>query len=257
MEQQRHTHNRQLNINTITPQNMKHLSAIFALILPLTLWAGAPVSKEILLGKFNPSENTHFTRIDNSHTDKTDIYLQTEVYNAYKQMRQAALTDGITLTIVSATRTFNSQLAIWNRKWNRTEGSDSLRVRRIMRYSSMPGTSRHHWGTDIDFISVETDYWTHGSGLKAYKWLVANAPKYGFYQPYTANPGRTGYAEERWHWSYYPIADRYTQAYQYTITDADINGFPGAGLIRHLNIVQSHVLGIDPSPTPSGNATPK
>lgn len=212
--------------------------------MPLVLQAAALPTKDILLGKFNPAEQKEFVRIDAKYTDKSNIYMQREAYEAYLKMREAALKEGIDLTIVSATRNFNSQLAIWNRKWNNLSGGDSIRVRKIMRYSSMPGTSRHHWGTDIDFISVETDYWTHGHGLKAYRWLQTNAPKYGFYQPYTGDPQRTGYAEERWHWSYYPISDEYTRMYKTLITSSDINGFSGSGLVEKLDIIRTHVFGI-------------
>lgn len=229
---------------------MKRTIITLALLLPAILFAAAPPTKDILLGQFRPSQNPHFVRIDPRHTDKTDIYLQHETYQAYTAMYDAALRDGITLTIVSATRTFSAQLAIWNRKWARLTTPDTTRIRTIMRYSSMPGTSRHHWGTDIDLISVETNYWTHGYGLKAYRWLQANAHKYGFYQPYTDHPARTGYAEERWHWSYYPISDTYTHTYTITITPADITGFPGADLVDTLHIIRTHVLGIDTHPSP-------
>ena len=226
---------------------MKHtillIFVIIALSLPLT--AGAPATKEILLGRFVPAKNDYFSRIEDAHTDKYNIYMQTEVYDAYRKMRQAAAADGITLTIISATRTFDSQRSIWLRKWNNLSGTDSVRVRQIMRYSSMPGTSRHHWGTDLDFISVENAYWTHGEGLKAYNWLKANAHKYGFYQPYTADPNRTGYAEERWHWSYLPIAAQYTYLYSTMITANDISGFPGAELAIPLNVITTHVMGVD------------
>ena len=176
-------------------------------------------------------------------------------------MRDSALRDGITLTIVSATRNFDRQKQIWDRKWNtynrdtacrvRNEQNDSSKttediekVRSIMRYSSMPGTSRHHWGTDLDFISVEPDYWTHGEGLRIYNWLCANAHKFGFFQPYTADPTRTGYAEERWHWSYAPLSKPYLEAYRQKITAEDITGFSGSYLVDSLRIIQSHVFGI-------------
>ncbi len=45
-----------------------------------------------------------------------------------------------------------------------------------------------------------------------YKWLVKYAGKYGFGQPYTS--GRdSGYNEEKWHWSYLPLAKQFLQAW--------------------------------------------
>lgn len=215
------------------------------------------LSKEVLLGKFNPAEDTNYVVIPDHMSTYKGLYCHREAFNAYLAMRDSALREGITLTIISATRTFDRQLQIWNRKWNSFKTQDTRheirdtrlltdieKVRSIMRYSSMPGTSRHHWGTDIDFISAETDYWTHGEGLRIYKWLCANAHKFGFFQPYTDDPTRTGYAEERWHWSYAPLSKPYLEAYRQKITAEDITGFSGSYLVDSLGIIQSHVFGI-------------
>lgn len=202
------------------------------------------VSQEILLGKFNPENDSNYVVIPNHMTTHKSIYCHREAFNAYLAMRDSALHDGITLTIVSATRNFDRQKQIWERKWNNTKGNDAEKIKQIMRFSSMPGTSRHHWGTDLDFISVEPDYWTHGEGLRIYNWLCTNAPKFGFFQPYSNDPNRTGYAEERWHWSYAPLSKQYLQEYRKKITAEDISGFSGSYLVDSLGIIQSHVFGI-------------
>ena len=202
------------------------------------------IPKEILLGKFNPATDTNFVLIPEQMASNKSMYCHREVFNAYLAMRDSALRDGITLTIVSATRNFDRQKQIWERKWQNTQGNDSTKIRKIMRYSSMPGTSRHHWGTDLDFISVEPEDWTHDKGLRIYNWLCLNAHKFGFFQPYTADPTRTGYAEERWHWSYAPLPKPYLEAYRQKITAEDITGFSGSYLVDSLGIIQSHVLGI-------------
>ncbi|MBQ5925468.1 MAG: M15 family metallopeptidase [Paludibacteraceae bacterium] len=229
------------------------------------------IPKEILLGKFNPAQDTNFILIPEHMASNKSMYCHRETFQAYLAMRDSALRDGITLTIVSATRNFDRQKQIWDRKWQNTQcpqncpsklggrtqraeggcNTDSLqlacdiyKVRSIMRYSSMPGTSRHHWGTDLDFISVEPEDWTHGEGLRIYNWLCANAHKFGFFQPYTADPTRTGYAEERWHWSYAPLSKPYLEAYRQKITAEDITGFSGSYLVDSLGIIQSHVFGI-------------
>ena len=213
------------------------------------------VSKDILLGKFLPSTDSNYVVIPEDMSTHKDAYCHREAFEAYLAMRDSALKEGITLTIVSATRTFDRQREIWERKWNgqlttgnRQQANDTTldisKIRSIMRYSSMPGTSRHHWGTELDFVSVETEYWIEGEGLRIYNWLCANAHKFGFFQPYTADPTRTGYAEERWHWSYRPLSELYLKAYEQTITPADITGFSGSYLVDSLGIIQSHVLGV-------------
>ena len=105
-----------------------------------------------------------------------------------------------------------SVTSIWNEKWSGkrkstgtadiTKITDQLeKAMIILRYSSMPGTSRHHWGTDFDINMLNNEYYDKGDGKIIYKWLESNAAKFGFGQPY--NAGReNGYKEEKWHWSY-------------------------------------------------------
>jgi len=50
----------------------------------------------------------------------------------------------------------------------------------------MPGTSRHHWGSDVDLYSLEDIDFLKGNGKIIYQWLTDNAASYGFCQPYTA-----------------------------------------------------------------------
>ena len=210
----------------------------------LTPHSSLHISKEILLGKFNPAQDTNFILIPEHMASNKSMYCHRETFQAYLAMRDSALRDGINLIIVSATRNFDRQKQIWERKWTNTQGNDSTKIRQIMRYSSMPGTSRHHWGTDLDFISVEPEDWTHSEGLRIYNWLCLNAHKFGFFQPYTADPSRTGYAEERWHWSYAPLSKPYLEAYRQKITAEDITGLSGSYLVDSLGIIQSHVFGI-------------
>ena len=102
-------------------------------------------SQEELLGKFIPAKHDGFQLIDSKYTVKSDIYLRKEAYDAFKRMHEAALKDGITLTILSATRNFDAQKGIWERKWKRPqyEGKTDLeRITDILKFSSMPGTSR-------------------------------------------------------------------------------------------------------------------
>jgi hypothetical protein len=97
-------------------------------------------------------------------------------------------------------------------KWLAEPSANRLAL--ILKFSSLPGTSRHHWGTDVDFNSVSSDDWapasppgkpTAGRFFDLGTWLTANAAKAGFLQAFT--PGRsTGYSEEPWHYSYAPIA---------------------------------------------------
>jgi hypothetical protein len=85
------------------------------------------------------------------------------------------------------------------------------RQREILQASSAPGISRHHWGTDFDLFDPDmnpAEWQAGGSFADEFSWLMRNAATYGFIQSFTAFSTfmRIGYIEERWHWSYYPIA---------------------------------------------------
>ena len=89
-------------------------------------------------------------------------------------------------------------------------------LRNILLTRSMPGFSRHHWGTEIDVLSAErTDWQGSGQYVPVIPFLQTEARKFGFYHPYTTGyTGQSGfpqpksphYLEEPWHLSYWPIA---------------------------------------------------
>ena len=206
------------------------------------------ISKTILIGKFSPSETKGFVSVPSEYCSKP-MHIQEEVLNAYLKMRTAALAEGVNLQIISGTRTFYDQKAIWERKWetNFAETKDSLATaNKILLFSSMPGTSRHHWGTDIDLNSLEDIYFQSGEGLKIYNWLKAHAGEFGFCQTYSdkVETNRTGYSMEKWHWSYMPLSSKYLSAYVSTITYADIKGFKGDNLPERIGVIQNYVQGI-------------
>jgi hypothetical protein len=100
--------------------------------------------------------------------------------------------------------------------WTKTLSADE-KQREILRTSSAPGISRHHWGTDVDLFSTSpADFEKKGAKhFDRFTWLTANAATYGFIQSFTSTSAKAltgttdeklGYLEERWHWSYWPIA---------------------------------------------------
>ena len=123
------------------------------------------VSDRFLMGKFSASKRNDFIRINKRYASRTGMYMQKLPYDAFRAMHSAAKQQGITLKILSAARSFYHQKSIWEAKWNgkrrvggirnikRTIKNPTKRARKILEYSSMPGSSRHHWGTDIDLNS--------------------------------------------------------------------------------------------------------
>ena len=202
-----------------------------------------------LLGRFTPGSHADFVLISAEYTAKPEIYMRRQAYEAFETMYRAAKAEGVHLQIVSATRNFDYQRGIWERKWKQSKymgWQDLDKVRDIMKYSSMPGTSRHHWGTDIDLNQLENRWFEHGDGLRLYQWLLENAGEYGFVQTYTSKEsGRTGYEEEKWHWSYLPLSKGYLEEYTSQVSYSDIHGFSGAAQAPEIRAIEDFVCGID------------
>jgi len=201
-----------------------------------------------LLGKFDYKKDSSFIFVESKYASKA-LYLRKETYSKFIEMYDAAKKEGVSLTILSGTRNFYEQKDIWNRKWaefSRLGDSISI-IKEILLYNSMPCTSRHHWGTDIDLIKVYNSYFDAGSGLKAYKWLNENASKYGFCQVYDDKKitKRTGYELEKWHWSYIPLSSKYLKRYNELINYSMINGFKGSDLAKKIDPIKLYVNGIN------------
>jgi D-alanyl-D-alanine carboxypeptidase len=207
---------------------------------------------DAVMGKINPSSDSNFVRIDAQYTDKAAIYLQKECYEQFINMHNAAALEGVELFILSATRPFQYQKNIWERKWAKlkAEGKtdEKQMVSDILRYSAMPGTSRHHWGTDIDLNYLNNHYFESGKGKKIYEWLLEHAAEYGFCQPYVPKGEERpyGYEEEKWHWSYMPLAEKYFQVASDSLKNTMIEGFSGAQFAGDLSVVEHYVLGVNP-----------
>lgn len=231
---------------------MRGLYVFVALFASLfTVAQHVPVNE--LIGDFNPAEHPGFVRIEGQYTEKRDIYLRKEAYTAFVNMAQAAGEAGFTLNVVSATRNFSYQKGIWERKWEQPKymGWSAIdRSKDILKFSAMPGSSRHHWGTDLDLNSLDNGWFESGEGKRLYEWLCSHASTYGFHQVYTSkSDGRTGYEEEKWHWSYMPLAEQFLQQYNQAMTNQTLGPFKGSETAVELKIVEKYVNGIHPSVT--------
>ncbi|RIV67457.1 M15 family metallopeptidase [Flagellimonas aequoris] len=156
------------------------------------------------------------------------INLRKEAYESFLEMKKAAYADGYDIKIVSSFRDFYRQEAIWERKYIQYTEDDGMEpleaIDKIIEYSTIPGTSRHHWGTDIDIIDgypkssgdvlVAEKFEAGGpyEGLKL--WLDKNSEKFGFYLVYNNDPRRRGFKYEPWHYSYAPISIPMLAAYR-------------------------------------------
>lgn len=97
-------------------------------------------------------------------------------------------------------------------------------IKKIIEYSTIPGTSRHHWATDLDLIDANVaqpsnvlnpnHFEGEGCFSKFKTWMDVHANDFGFYLVYTKKEGRKGFKYEPWHYSYKPLSKLYLEAYQ-------------------------------------------
>jgi len=160
-------------------------------------------------------------------TKTTTYRLRPEAAVAYEKMRKAAAADGIVFKVVSSYRDYAHQNRIWERKYKRFTNSGLspiASIEKIIEYSTIPGTSRHHWATDIDIVDggkkVQGDMLVpskfHGNGpyCDFKEWMDKHANSYDFYLVYTDVSSRKGFNYEPWHYSYKPLSLGYLQEYK-------------------------------------------
>ena len=148
-----------------------------------------------------------------------DINLRAAAHEAFVEMKKAAYQDGIDIKVVSSYRDYERQRAIFERKYvtYTEEGMEPLEaIDEIVKYSTIPGTSRHHWGTDADLVDgskraegdlLVADKFEAGGPFEDFKkWMDAHSEDYGFYLVYTDTPKRRGFKYEPWHYSYAPLS---------------------------------------------------
>ena len=202
------------------------------------------------------------------------VRLHAGAIDAVSALRVAAAGAGHELEIVSSFRDFARQSGIWNRKFRGEQAvydrggqplevaamSGPERVRAILIWSGVPGSSRHHWGTDFDVMdraAVMPDYRPQltvaeytGSGpfVRLNEWLAANLGNYGFFRPYRTDRG--GVSPEPWHLSYAPLSVPTLQALTLevlteAIEESDIEGREHV-LAQLPDIYDRYVVSIDP-----------
>ena len=210
---------------------MRKLIVFLFFLICNEFYSQATVDLEIIIGK------------SQSNLVGDSIRLEVNTYKAFKKMEAAAKRDGIYLKIVSAYRGFERQKLIWNNKYEKFTNDFSLEpekaISEIIRFSTVPGTSRHHWGTDIDIIDgnfpdeenvlVSEKFEKDGLFYKVKNWLDNNSKNFGFYLTYTNDKNRKGFEFEPWHYSYKPVSVKYYRALIKTdlkkiIKSLDING---------------------------------
>ena len=121
-----------------------------------------------------------------------------EANKALSEMQAAAKKDGITLTVASGIRSYDSQKTIFE-NYAQREGGGSKGYEAAEAYSARPGHSEHQTGLAFDLVKASRSI----NGSKEMQWIIANCWKYGFINRYPAGKQDiTGYDREDWHVRY-------------------------------------------------------
>jgi LAS superfamily LD-carboxypeptidase LdcB len=200
------------------------------------------VSDDQFHDEMSKSATGHLTGQMEGHLCSSDeaellgVRMHRGVVLPFLQLQNEARRAGFDLRILSGFRSFQQQLSIWNRKATGKLAvldsnavpldierlSENELVFAILRWSALPGASRHHWGTDLDvydlaalpegyeieLVPEEVD--AGGMFGPLHEWLdgrIAADSAFGFFRPYDED--RRGVAPERWHLSYAPAAARF------------------------------------------------
>lgn len=168
--------------------------------------------------------------------------LHPQVLEAFLKLKSKGQARGFNLQVISGYRSFEEQRNIWQAK---ARGQKTLRdpkgqklcydslsredvLESILRWSAIPGASRHHWGTELDIIDANAlkegqkveltpdEVAADGPFGPLHAWLdeeIKNHSACGFFRPYEKDLG--GVAPERWHISYRPLSEKYLKDYSF------------------------------------------
>lgn len=197
---------------------------------------------------------THLTPLEGMNR-----LIHKDAWEDFKALSEAAMNTGFEIYITSSYRNYENQLSIWNEKamGKRTlldpqgrpleykDLSEKEIVNSIMRWSAIPGCSRHHWGTDIDIVdklSIPEGYQVEltpqevsGMFKEFYSWVCENLENFNFFHPYKEDLG--GVCPEMWHISYAPVANAYLKALDLEVFEQ---------IIDNERLELNHILKEDP-----------
>lgn len=185
------------------------------------------LTNEQLTGK----SRTHLVNLPCPHSP--NHFLQPQAMKAFQGLQQSAVKNGFNLQPASSFRDFQRQQMIWNGKFNGerkvhdddgnaldlTALSDWEKCQAILRWSALPGASRHHWGTEVDIFdpdllpqgqSLQLEPWEYekcGYFFELSQWLQENLARFDFALPFLALADEIKIGREPWHISYLPLAE--------------------------------------------------
>jgi bifunctional aspartokinase I/homoserine dehydrogenase I len=191
------------------------------------------LTPDMLTGK----SREHLVNLPTPHSPHH--FLQAQAMKAFQGLQQSAVKHGFNLQPASSFRDFARQQLIWNGKFNGerkvhddagnaldlTHLDDWQKAQAILRWSALPGASRHHWGTEIDIFdpdllpqgqSLQLEPWEYEKGgyfFELSEFLIENLPHFDFSLPFMQMPAEKKIGHEPWHISYMPLAEKAKQLF--------------------------------------------
>lgn len=188
---------------------------------------------------------------DAAQAEALGAFMHRDVVEPFLALREAGREHGFELAVDSGFRGFDRQLSIWNRKVRgelKVLDSDAVPldiatlterelVLAILRWSALPGASRHHWGTELDVFDaaakpegytvelIPDEVNPGGMFGPLHAWLderMAAGSAFGFFRPYDRD--RAGVAPERWHLSCAPVAAHFEDGLTLEVLRATLEG---------------------------------
>ena len=186
------------------------------------------LTPEMLTGK----SRAHLIHLPTPHSP--NHFLQAEAAKAFQGLQQSAVKNGFNLQPASSFRDFARQQLIWNGKFTGERKvhddfgtalelgqlDDWQKCQAILRWSALPGASRHHWGTEIDIFdpdllpqgkTLQLEPWEYEKGgyfFELSEFLTENLPHFDFALPFMQIPKNKKIGREPWHISYLPLAEQ-------------------------------------------------
>ena len=163
------------------------------------------------------------------------VSLHGDITKSYLSLSAVLAKQGFEVSVASSYRSFERQLAIFSAKACGKRAvldsaglpldvnvlNDEQLLFAILRWSALPGLSRHHFGSDIDVFDaakqrredvelVPSEVEGEGPSAalhEALDELMSQNESYGFFRPYQVYVG--GIAPERWHLSAQSVSSLY------------------------------------------------
>lgn len=195
------------------------------------------INRQLTSTQLTGQDSSELVPLPKSLSTREGLVAHPLAITALAKLQKAAAKANVPFEVLSSYRSFEQQKSIWNRKFcgeqtilDMNENSiditcltDLEKIHSIMRYSALPGASRHHWGTDFDIFPsaalkegykpqlLVSEFVNTADGKSTavaselHQWLITNLHESDFFRPYKRF--QNGIAAEPWHLSYQPIAD--------------------------------------------------